>query len=462
MLKKIFLFISLLVVSYSAFSRQKINLKENAHIRDYFVKKVLVATYSGVIIPVAAEYINSSIDKLNTEDFDIMILKLDTPGGLDSSMREIVKKMLDSKKPIVVYISPKGARAASAGVFITMASHIAAMSPSTNIGAAHPVMIGGGIDFDPSKKTKDKSGDKSLPMEEKVLNDAKAYIKSICQYKNRNVDWAVNAVTKSDSVTAKEALKYKVIEFVSEDVNDLLRQIHNFNLDKFGILRTDGIKEIVYFESTKRQKFLSTITDPNIAMLLMSIGAIGIFIELYNPGLILPGVVGAMSLVVGLYAFQTLSANFAGVLLILLGILFLIVEIKVMSYGLLTFAAVTSMFLGATMLFKGSPNISGIGVDMGFLTMNLIGLVIVVLILGFVVLRAQMRRVETGKEAMLGKKYLIKNKLSPEGKILIEGEWWDAESIDGEIEENSEVEVVSIDGFKVKVKKVGGDYARKI
>lgn len=454
MLKKTCFFICLFLLSLNLVSVEKKSLKDVKESDIYSVKKVLVATYSGVIIPVASEYINSAIDKLNTEDFDMMILRLDTPGGLDASMREIIKKMLESKKPIAVYVYPKGARAASAGVFITVASHIAAMSPSTNIGAAHPVMIGGGMDFDPSKKDKEKEKKQSSAMEEKVLNDAKAYIKSICQYKNRNMDWAVNAVTKSDSVTANEALKYKVIEFVAEDVNDLLRQIHNFNLDKFGLVKTDTVKDIVYFDRTKRQSFLSTITDPNIAMLLMSIGAIGIFIELYNPGLILPGVVGAMSLVIGLYAFQTLSANFAGILLILLGILFLIVEIKVMSYGLLTFAAVVSMFLGATMLFKGSPNISGIGVDMGFLTANMIGLVIVVFILGYIVLRSHLRKVETGKEGMIGKRYITTSRLSPYGKMLLEGEWWDVESIDGEIEENKEVEVVSIEGFKIKVKRV--------
>ncbi|MEF3280295.1 MAG: nodulation protein NfeD [Elusimicrobiota bacterium] len=420
----------------------------------YEVRRIIVATYSGVIAPVASEYLNSAIDRLNNENFDMLIIELDTPGGLDASMRDIIKKMLGSKKPIVVYVYPKGARAASAGVFITVASHIAVMSPSTNIGAAHPVMIGGGIDFDPSKKEKDKDKKGKTAMDEKVLNDATAYIKSICQYKNRNVAWAVNAVTKSDSVTATEALKYKVIEFVAEDIASLLKQIHNFKLENFGTLKTDRVNEIYRFEQTKRQKFLSKITDPNIALFLMSIGGIGILIELYNPGLILPGVVGAVSLVVGLYAFQTLSANFAGVILILLSFLFLLAEIKVMSYGLLTFAAILSMFLGATMLFKGSPQISGVGVDMSFLTANMIGIIIIVFVLAYVVLRAQLRKVETGREALIGKKAIAKTRLSPKGKIFIDGELWDAESIYGEIEQNSEVEVVEINGFNVKVKKV--------
>lgn len=428
--------------------------KDSSFNKPYIVKNVLVATYSGVIIPVANEYISSAIDKLNNESFDILIIRLDTPGGLDSSMREIVKKMLASKKPVVVYIYPKGARAASAGVFLTVASHIAAMSPSTNIGAAHPVMLGGGLDFDKTKEIKkDKDNNKSA-MEEKVLNDASAYIKSICQYKNRNTDWAVNAVTKSDSITATEALKYKVIEFIAEDEKDLIKKIHNYTLDNFGLLITDTAENFTYFEQTPRQKFLSTITDPNIAMLLMSIGAIGIFIELYNPGLILPGVVGAMSLVIGLYAFQTLSANFAGILLILLGFLFLIVEVKVMSYGLLTFASVVSMFLGATMLFKSSPQVSGIGVDMSFLITNIVGVVLIILVIGYIIVRAQLRKVSTGVESLIGAKGKAFTDINiNSGKALVEGEIWECIAVSGEIIKGEEIEVVGVDGFKLSVRK---------
>lgn len=451
MFKKAILFYTF----FAAFTLSLFSASSNK--TEYKVENVLVATYPGVIIPVAAEYINAAIDKLNKEDFDLMILQLDTPGGLDSSMRVIIKRMLESKKPIVVYVAPKGARAASAGVFITMASHIAVMSPSTNIGAAHPVMLGGGggLDFDPvNKDKKEKNKKLSSAMEEKVLNDAKAYIKSITQYKKRNVDWAVNAVTKSDSITAEEALNKKVIEFIADDINDLLKKINNYELDEFGVLKTDNIKNIYHYELTARQKFLTTITDPNIAMLLMSIGAIGIFIELYNPGLILPGVVGAISLVIGLYSFQTLSANFAGILLILLGLLFLLVEIKVMSYGLLTFAAVISIFLGSTMLFKNASGVSGIGIDTGVLIMNMAGLVIVVLILAYIVVKAHMKKVETGAEAMVGEKGRAETDLSPKGKVLVEGELWDAVSVEGNIEKGSEIEVIGLDGFKLKVKKI--------
>jgi len=427
----------------------------------YEIKKVLVITYSGVIAPVAVEYINNNIEKLNKESYDLLVLRLDTPGGLDTSMREIITNMLSSKKPISVYVYPKGARAASAGVFITMASHIAAMSPSTNIGAAHPVMIGGGIDIEKKEKEKSKKG--SSAMEEKVLNDAKAYIRSITQYKNRNVEWAGNAVTKSASLTAYEALKLKVIEFVAEDLDELLKKINGFKIDSFGVLKTDKIENIDYVDMTKRQKFLSTITDPNIAMILMSIGAIGIFIELYNPGLILPGVVGVISIVLGLYSLQTLSANFAGIILIFLGFLFFLLEIKIMSFGLLSIAGILSLVLGTTILFKSSPEVSGIGVSMKTLMANIIGIVIVVIILAYIVLKAHLKKVSTGREAMIGRKIMLKNPLKKDDKILIDGEWWDC-ICDEDIESGSFVEIYDIEGFKLKIRKVdnGGRDAGKI
>jgi len=414
----------------------------------YEVNKILVATYSGVIIPIAAEYINSGIDKAEKEGYDIFVLRLDTPGGLDASMREIIKKILSSKVPVVVYINPKGARSASAGVFITMASHIAAMSPSTNIGAAHPVMIGGGIDIDFLKDKKKKSS----PMEEKVLNDASAYMKSITQQSGRNVEWAIKAVTKSDSISAKEALDKKVIEFIAEDLDDLIKKIDGFNVTNFGKIKINSIK-IDYFEKTKRQNFLATITDPNVAMILMSIGAAGIFIELYNPGLILPGVVGAVSMVLAFYSFQTLSANFAGLALIILGLIFFIAEIKVMSYGLLSIGGIISVILGVLILFN-NPSVSGISVSGDILMGNLIGLIIIVAILSYVVIKAQTIKVVTGIEAIAGQKGIAKTKLSPRGKVLVSGEIWDAVSSSGDIDENSEIIVEKVEGFKVIVRKI--------
>jgi membrane-bound serine protease (ClpP class) len=329
-----------------------------------------------------------------------------------------------------------------------MASHITAMSPGTNIGAAHPVMIGT-IPTGSDKKEKDKSS----PLEDKILNDASAYMKSITQKRKRNVDWAIKAVTKSDSLSAEEALNAKVVDFMAHDLNDFIGKIDGFEIPEIGKLKTKN-PQITFHNPTNRQKFLATISDPNIAMILMSLGAAGLFIELYNPGLILPGVVGAVSLILAFYSFQTLSANFAGVLLILLGFLFFIIEIKVISYGLLTLSGIVSIVLGALMLFN-QPSISGgISVSMSILGSTILGLVLIMAILAWIVIRAQMRKIVTGSESLINKKGIAKTVLSPKGKVLVEGELWDAESSMEEISENSTVMVESVDGFKLKVKKI--------
>lgn len=415
---------------------------------EYRISRALIATYSGVIIPVAAEYIGSAIEKANSGGYDILVIKLDTPGGLDLSMREIIKKMLSSKVPVAVYVSPQGGRAASAGVFITMAASIAAMSPGTNIGAAHPVMLGAG-DI-PSFKEKEKK--EKTPIEEKVLNDASAYIKSITQQKGRNVEWAIKAVTKSDSIPAEEAASSKVVDFVAADLGDFFSKLDGMRLEGYGKLNARTV-ETEFFEMSRRQRFLATITDPNIAMILASIGAIGIFIELYNPGLILPGIVGGISMVLGFYSFQTLSANFAGLALILLGFVFFLVEIKVMSYGLLTIGGIVSVILGTVILFK-NPEISGIAVSPHVLTGNLLGILAVAAFLAWIVLRSQLRKPVAGIESLVGKKGLAKTALNPSGKVLVEGELWEAESVSGQLPQGAEVRVREVKGFKITVTKI--------
>ncbi|MBI4655208.1 MAG: nodulation protein NfeD [Elusimicrobia bacterium] len=412
----------------------------------YQVKKILVAPYSGIINPAAAEFISQAIDKTNSENFDLMVIQLDTPGGLDSSMREIIKKMLASKAPVAVHIYPQGARAASAGVFISMASPMVAMSPGTNIGAAHPVMIGTiGTGQD------DKKNDKTNPMEDKILNDAAAYIKSIAQKNKKNVDWAIKAVTQSDSLSAEEAVSKKAVDFIAKDMDEFLRKIDSREIAGAGMIKISN-PAIEHFYPTRRQKFLAVVSDPNIAMILMSIGAAGIFIEMYNPGLILPGIIGAISLVLAFYSFQTLSANFAGIFLILLGFVFFIFEIKVMSYGLLTLGGIISIILGALMLFS-QPSLAGVGISMNILSSTIFGLIGVMLILLWIVIRAQRRKVVAGIESLINKTGLAKSSLAPAGTVFVEGELWNAESLEGEIPAGSEIIVESVEGFKVKVVK---------
>jgi len=414
----------------------------------YEVKRVTVAPYSGVITPAAAEFLTGAVDALNAPGgADLLVIALDTPGGLDSSMRVIIKGMLASKKPVAVYVSPQGARAASAGVFISMASPLVAMAPGTNIGAAHPVMLGAS-----PISLGDKEGKKKEPMEEKVLNDASAYMKSITQKTRRNVEWAIKSVAKSDSISAEEAVKAGVADFVAVDIKEFLAKADGFAAGDFGTLRAVN-PSVEYFRQTRRQSFLATITDPNIAMILMSLGAAGLFIELYNPGLILPGVVGAVSLVMAFYSFQTLSANFAGVALILLGFVFFIAEIKVVSYGLLTLAGAASILLGALMLFT-NPSLGGLAVSISMVLSTIVGLIAVVAALAFVVARAQLRKVVTGIESLKDKRGLAKTALTPKGKVLVEGELWDAESVSGDLPEGAEVDVTAVEGFKIRVRSV--------
>jgi len=422
--------------------------KAPAPVKTYEVKAVLVAPYSGVITPAAAEFISEAVDKVNGPGgADLLVLALDTPGGLDSSMRVIIQKMLASKKPVAVYVSPQGARAASAGVFISMASPLVAMAPGTNIGAAHPVMIGALPQGLGGKEEKKKE-----PMEEKVLNDASAYIKSITQKTGRNVEWAMKAVAKSDSVSAEEAVKLGVADFVAADLKEFLAKADGRKAGDFGTLKCAD-PAVEYSRQTRRQKFLATITDPNIAMILMSLGAAGLFIELYNPGLILPGVVGAVSLVMAFYSFQTLSANFAGVALILLGFVFFIAEIKVISYGLLTLAGAASILLGGLMLFN-QPSLGGLSISMSMLLTTVIGLIALVAVVAMIALRAQLRKVVTGIESLTDKRGLAKTALTPKGKVLVEGELWDAESVSGDIPEGAPVDVTAVNGFHIRVRQV--------
>ncbi|MEI7482652.1 MAG: nodulation protein NfeD [Elusimicrobiota bacterium] len=411
----------------------------------YEIKTVLAAPYSGIITPAASEFINNAIDKANSDKFDLVVVQLDTPGGLDGSMRNIIKKILASKVPVAVYVAPQGARAASAGVFIAMASDIVAMAPGTNIGAAHPVML---ASIPSVGGTKEGKGDG--PMETKILNDASAYMKSITQQKKRNVEWAINAVTKSDSISAEEALKAGVTDILAVNMADFFVKINGRVLPELGLIKI-GTPRVETVSQTLRQRLLATIADPNIAMILMSLGAAGLFIELYNPGLILPGVVGAVSMVLGFYAFQTLSANFAGVLLILLGFVFFIAEIKVLSYGLLTLGGVISIILGSLMLFN-NPSLGGLAISMHILGSTLISLVAVTAILAWIVIKAQLREVVTGIESLAGKKGLAKSALTPKGTVLVEGELWEAESVSGDLAENAEVLVVAVQGFKIKVR----------
>jgi membrane-bound serine protease (ClpP class) len=409
--------------------------------------RVLLAPYAGVISPVSAEFIVSAIRRAESEKYQALVLELDTPGGLDASMRQIVQAILSSKVPVVVYIYPAGARAASAGVFITMAAHVAAMAPSTNIGAAHPVLLGG-AEIPQAGRENEKP---PSILEGKMVNDASAYLKSIARERGRNEDWAARAVTESISVPANEAVKLKVVDLEAPSLEELLKLVDGRPAQGFDHpLRTAGA-EVDRIEMSRRQRILAALSDPNVAMILMSTGAAGILIELYNPGLILPGIVGVISLIFAFYSFQTLSANYAGVLLILVGMLLFLLEIKVTSYGLLALGGVAAIVLGSLVLFSGQAS-TGLYVAWQVLASAIAGMLGVTALCSYLVYKAYHRKTVTGVEAMIGRRGRVVVALSPKGKVQIQGELWDAESVRGEIAIGADVTVESLDGLTLLVR----------
>jgi len=398
--------------------------------------EVYVVKVSGTINPGLAEYLIRSMEKASREEAGCLVIQLDTPGGLALSMRSIVMAMLSLQIPVIVYVSPSGARAASAGVMITLAADIAAMAPGTNMGAAHPVNLG--------QKKMDET------MADKVVNDMVAYTKSIAEKRGRNSEWAEKAIRESVSVTEKEALELKVIDLVAEDLDDLLEKIEGREVKDKGTLHTKGMKRVVLTESL-RDKILKTLSDPNIAYLLMMIGLAGLYFELSHPGAIFPGVIGAMSLILAFFAFQTLPVNYAGVLLIALAIILFVLEMKVASYGLLSLGGVISLFLGSLMLFEGTA--PGMRLSWRVLIPT------VVMVSGFfvavagLVFRSQVSKPRTGDKGLVGEVGVAKSRLEPEGKVFVHGELWNAVA-PGSIEPGAKVRVVGVDRLLLKVEQV--------
>ena len=396
---------------------------------------VYIATYEGVINPVAAEYINHVLAQAQEGGGAAVVIRLDTPGGLDTSMRLIIKDIQSSPVPVIVYVSPSGARAASAGVFILYSAHIAAMAPSTNVGAAHPVAMGGEMD---------------AVMKEKVENDAAAYIKSIAEKRGRNVKWAEDAVRKSLSVTEKEALGLKVIDLIADDVPSLLAAVDGRQVITGAgkiVLHTKGAI-LQDLPMGWRLDALKALSDPNIAFLLMTLGTIGLLAELYNPGAILPGIVGAISLILAFYSLQTLPINYAGVLLIILGIVLFILEIKVMSYGLLSLGGLASLVFGALLLVKTDAPFLRVSLSFIIPTAVLVGTILMTLT--WIAVKTQRRHAVTGAEAMVGTIALAQTDVAPKGRVFVHGEIWDAVS-DEPIREGEEAKVKGVSGLTLKV-----------
>jgi membrane-bound serine protease (ClpP class) len=392
----------------------------------------------GAITPVTVRLIATAVERAVAERAQALIIQLDTPGGLERSMRSIVQTILNADIPVIVFVAPTGGRAASAGVFITMAAHVAAMAPATNIGAAHPVAVGGGADKEMMKK---------------IENDAAAFARTIATERGRNVEWAEKAVRSSVSVTEREAVKLKVVDLVAESVPDLLARIDGRTVKTIKgpvTLRTKDapVKRI---EVRFRDRFLALISDPNVAYILMMLGMLGLFFELSNPGAILPGVIGGISLILAFFAFQSLPLNWAGLLLILLGLVLLIAEIKVVSHGILTIGGVIAMVLGSLMLYDAP----GTGLRVSWLVIvptvgATAGLVVWAVAYG---MRALYRQPTTGPAGMVGETAVVRTPLSPEGQVMMQGELWRAVAEDGPAAAGETVRVTGVDGLTLKVAK---------
>lgn len=402
-------------------------------------REIIRIRVDGIIAPSSARYILRALREAESKRANALVIELDTPGGLLKSMDEITKAMLNAKVPVIVYVSPEGARAASAGVFVTYAAHIAAMAPATHIGAAHPVAVG-------------QDGEQDRTMLEKVTNDAVANIRTIARRRNRNADWAEQAVRESVSIGEVEAVRLKVVDLVATDLDDLLAKIHGRGVagESWAVpLNTKGVP-VRTFSMDVTEKFLDLISDPNIGLILMTIAIYGIIFELSSPGAILPGVVGGIALILALASFAVLQVNVAGVALILLSVVFFIADIKVPGHGVLTVGGVISFFLGALLLTERQAPFLRVSLQLALFMAVLTGMFFLFAVSAGI--RAQKAKVRMGSESLVGAEGVARTDLSPDGMVYVAGEMWTAKTEAGQIPEGQRVEVVAVDGLRLRVR----------
>jgi membrane-bound serine protease (ClpP class) len=397
-----------------------------------------VVDLEGVVHAVSAGHVVTAIEQADASGAPLIIVRLDTPGGLDSSMRQIVDKMLNCRTPVAAFVAPAGARAASAGFIITVAADVAAMAPGTNIGAAHPVSIGGPMDEVMSKK---------------VTSDAAAYIRSKAERRGRNVEMAEKAVIESKSFTEKEALEQKLIDLVANDVDDLLRQLDGRKVKRFdgsvATLKLDGHKTVAV-KMDWRKRILSAIASPEVLFLLLLGALAGIGAEISHPGTLFPGIVGLLCLILFLFATQVIPVNWAGLLLILLAVVLFVAEVKIVSYGLLTLAGLVAMILGAMMLVDAP--IPEMRISLATLLPGALVMATGTIALVRMVLQAQRRKATTGAEGMIGKRGIVEAPLTPEGWVLVQGELWRARS-EAPLPAGAPVTVDAVEGLSLRVRK---------
>ena len=408
---------------------------------DLAAQKVISIAVDGAINPGSAEFIHKGIRHAAEEKAECLLIRLNTPGGLLKSTRVIVEDILESPIPVIVYVAPGGAHAGSAGVFITMAAHIAAMAPGTNIGAAHPVSMQGGVD---------------TILNEKSTNDAAAFIRTIAEKRNRNLQWAEDAVRKSVSITASEALANKVIDLMADNEKMLLQRVNGRMVETIkGSHQLNTIDAPVeQLQMNLLEKFLMLISDPNIAYILMMLGFYGMLFELYSPGAIFPGIIGGICLILAFYAMHTLPVNYAGLALIIFGIILLLLEIKVTSYGMLAIGGVVSLALGSFLLFRSPSGLEFVKLSW---TVIIAATLVSALFFLFIVsagIKAQSLKPVSGVEGIIGERGYALVSLDPRGTVKVHGEVWNAESISGRIEEGAQVNITAVRDLTLIVEKI--------
>ncbi|HET6766472.1 MAG TPA: nodulation protein NfeD [Chitinophagaceae bacterium] len=402
---------------------------------------VISMKIDGSINPSSADFIHSGIERAAREKAECIIIHLNTPGGLLKSTRVIVSDILASPVPVVVYVSPDGAHAGSAGVFVTLAAHIAAMAPGTNIGAAHPVALQNQMDS---------------TMNEKATNDAAAFIRTIAEKRHRNIEWAENAVRKSFSYSETEALEDSAIDIIARNETELLALINGKTVELISGKKTLNTASAIVKEQKMSvwEKILDIISDPNIAYILFLLGMYGLIFELYNPGSMLPGIVGVIALILALYSMHTLPINYAGLALIIFAVILFLLEIKIVSHGLLAIGGVISLLLGSMMLIKSNSSLEMVKISWGVIIgATIVSALFFLFIVGFGI-RAQRRKVVTGIEGLVGDTGEAMEVLSPTGTIRVQGEIWNAESLSGKIDKGEKVRIKEMKNLKLFVERI--------
>lgn len=402
---------------------------------------VISIKIDGAINPVAAAYIQRGIEKAVSEQAVCLLIHLNTPGGLLKSTRQIVGAILDSRVPVIVFVSPSGAHAGSAGVFITLAADIAAMAPGTNIGAAHPVNLQGGSD--------------SI-MNSKATNDAAAFIRTIAEYRKRNLAWAEEAVRQSVAITAKEALDKNIIDLVAANDLELLNRLDGKQIQHDSatvVLHTKGAT-VQTLEMGFTEKILNLVSDPDVAYILLMLGLFGLVFELFNPGSIFPGIIGVISLILAFYALNTFPVNYAGLALIIFGVVLLLLEIKIISHGMLAIGGITAMAIGSLMLIRPVSTLEFVRISRLLIVSSVAVSAAFFLFIVGMGLKAQRAKPATGIDGMKGEIGEALDLLDPGGRVRVHGEIWNALSESGPIRKGEQVRVLAVKELKVYVEQV--------